>query len=71
MANKSGGEILVDELSEGLEFSRRKGVETTWRKGLIVLEFDLEIVRTVLGKSERLFFAEDVGEVVILFRNVG
>ena len=63
--------MFINELSEGNEFGLGKGVHGTNRRGSTLLQVDLQIVRSMWGQRISLSLTEDVGVVVILFRNVG
>lgn len=67
--NETHREIFVNEFTKSLKLSLRKGVHSTQRRRLSVLEINLEVVRSMLGKFVGVRSAEDIGEVAIFFRN--
>ena len=69
--NESNADVFINELAECHELGLGKGVHGTNRRGSTFLQVDLQIVRAMQGQRISLSFAEDIGIVVVLFRNVG
>ena len=62
--------MFIDEFSEGLEFGLRERVHGTNRRCNTFLQIDFKVVRSVWRELVGLSFAENISEVLVLFRNV-
>src|SRR6185369_5136653 len=69
-SNEANGQVFVNELAEGLEFGRRERVDRTKRRLSSFFNLDLEVVRMVGSKCICFLFAEDIGVIVVFFRNL-
>src|ERR1700728_503391 len=70
-ADESNADVLVYELAESSELGLTEGIHGTNRRRSSFFQIDLEIIRSMRGQSVSFGFTEDIGEVMILFGNVG
>jgi len=63
--------MLIEKILESLLLSQREWNDTTERRRTAFFEFNLEIVRSVFQQYIGLYFVKNVGEVLILRRDVG
>ena len=63
--------MFIDEFLEGLEFGLRERVHGTNQRCSTFLQIDFKVIQSVQRELVSLSFAEDISEVLVLFRNVG
>ena len=61
--------MCVKELVENFQLSGRKRNNVSEQQLGAFLQFDLQVVRSVLGQNIGFYFVEYIGKVKILFRN--
>jgi len=69
-ADKSYGDVFINEITECAEFELGKGVDGSERWFLTFLEVNLEIIRTMLSKLFSFTFAKHIRIVVVIRGNV-
>ena len=63
--------MLVDEFAERLQLRVGQGVHSSERRRGAVFKVDFEVIQTMRSETVGLFLAEDIGEVVVIFRKSG
>ena len=63
--NITHGEVFVNEFLKCFEFGLRERIDhSKWRRSAF-FQIDLEVIRSMFGKSISLGFTEDISEVMI------
>jgi hypothetical protein len=71
LSDETRSEIFVRKFSESLSLGFGKGVDLSQRKWSAFFEIDVQVVWSMRGEGVSSVLAENVGEFVILFWDVG
>ena len=69
-SNEANVLVLIEELLEGFQFRGREQIDRGLRRFFTIPEGDFEIIQLVGSWGIGFSFTEDIGEVVIVFRDV-